>query len=87
MYQIKVQMLRVSTATFRILFVACLVRTAMEPSFVASKCNQYVGVLDRGVLNQLVNLYCVFPIQDGDAKRPKAYTGSGDRCPTSSLRD
>jgi len=46
-----------------------------------------VGILDRGVLNQLVNLFCVFPIPDGDAKRHKAYTGSGDRCPTSSLRD
>ena len=46
-----------------------------------------VGVLDQGILNQLVNLYCVFPILDGDAKRHKAYTGSGNRCPTSSLRD
>ena len=46
-----------------------------------------VGVSDQGVLNQLVNLYCVFPIPDGDAKRHKAYTGSGNRCPTSSLRD
>ena len=46
-----------------------------------------VGVSDRGVLNQLVNLYCVPLIPDGDAKRHKVYTGSGDRCPTSSLRD
>ena len=46
-----------------------------------------VGVLDQGVLNQLVNLYDVFLILDGDAKKHKAYTGSGNRCPTSSLRD
>ena len=46
-----------------------------------------VGVLDRGVLNQLVNLYCVFPIPNGDAKRHKVYTGSGNGCPTSSSRD
>ena len=45
-----------------------------------------VGVLDRGVLNQLVNLFCVLPIPDGDAKRHKVYTGSGNGCPTSSLR-
>ena len=32
------------------------------------------------------NVLCV-PILDGDAKRHKVYTGSGDRCPTSSLRD
>ena len=49
-------------------------------------CTVVVGVLDRGILNQLVNLCCVFPIPDGDAKRHKAYTGSGNRCPTSSLR-
>ena len=30
-----------------------------------------VGVLDRRALNQLVNLYCVFLIPDGDAKRHK----------------
>ena len=46
-----------------------------------------VGVSDRGVLNQPVNLFYVFPIPDGDAKRHKVYTGSGNRCPTSSLRD
>ena len=46
-----------------------------------------IGVLDRGVLNQLVNLFCVLPIPDGDAKRQKVYTGSGNRHPTSSLRD
>jgi hypothetical protein len=39
------------------------------------------------VLNQLVNLYCVYPIPDGDANRHKVYTGSSNRCPTSSLRD
>ena len=46
-----------------------------------------VGVLDRGVLNQLVKVYCMFLIPDGDAKRHKVYTGSGNRCPTSSLRE
>ena len=46
-----------------------------------------VGVSNRRVLNQLVNLYCVFPIPDGDAKRHKVYTGSGNQCPTSSLKD
>ena len=46
-----------------------------------------VGVLDRGILNQLVNLCCVFPIPDGDAKRHKAYIGSDNWCHTSSLRD
>jgi len=46
-----------------------------------------VGVSDRGVLNRLVNLFCVLPIPDGDAKRHKVYTGSGNRRPTSSLRD
>ena len=46
-----------------------------------------VGVLDRRALNQLVNLYCVFLISDGDAKRHKVYTGSGNEHPTSSLRD
>ena len=46
-----------------------------------------VGVSDRGVLNQLVNLYYVPLIPDGDAKRHNVYTGSGDRCPTSSLGD
>ena len=45
-----------------------------------------VGVSDRGVLNQLVNLFCVLPIPDGDAKRHKVYTSSGNRGPTSSLR-
>ena len=37
-----------------------------------------VGVSDRGVLNQPVNLFCVLPISDGDAKRHKVYTGSGN---------
>ena len=37
-----------------------------------------VGVSDRGVLNRLVNLFCVLPIPDGDAKRHKVYTGSGN---------
>ena len=45
------------------------------------------SVSDRGVLNQPVNLFCVLPIPDGDAKRHKVYTGSGNRGPTSSLRD
>ena len=40
-----------------------------------------------GVLNQLVNLNCVPLIPDGDAKRHKVYTGSGNSCPTSSLGD
>ena len=34
-----------------------------------------------------MNLYCVLPISDGDAKRHKVYTGSGNGCPTSSLRE
>ena len=46
-----------------------------------------VGVSDRGVLNQLVNLNCVPLILDGDAKRHKVYTGSGNWYPTSSLGD
>ena len=46
-----------------------------------------VGVSDRGVLNQLVKVNCVPLIPDGDAKRYKVYTGSGNWCPTSSLRD
>ena len=46
-----------------------------------------VGVLDRRALNQLVKIYCVPLIPDGDAKRHKVYTGSGNGCPTSSLRD
>jgi len=40
-----------------------------------------------GVLNRLVKVYCVFLILDGDAKRHKVYTGLGNRCPTSSLRE
>ena len=32
-------------------------------------------------------MYCVSLIPDGDAKRLKVYTGSGNRCPTSSLRE
>ena len=50
-------------------------------------CNLFVDVLDRRALNQLVNLYYVFLISDGNAKRHKVYTGSGNGCPTSSLRD
>ena len=47
-----------------------------------------VGVLDPGgALNQLVKVYCVPLIPDGDAKRHKVYTGSGNRCHTSSLRE
>ena len=46
-----------------------------------------VGVMDRLGLNQLVNLYCVFSILDGDAKKHKVYTGSGNGYPTSSSRD
>ena len=49
--------------------------------------NSCVGVSDRGVLNQSVNVNCVPLIPDGDAKRHKVYTGSGNRCPTSSLGD
>ena len=45
-----------------------------------------VGVSEPGVLNRLVNLCCVLLIPDGDAKRHKVYTGSGNGCPTSSLR-
>ena len=33
-----------------------------------------------------MNLCCMLPIPDGDTKRHKVYTGSGDGCPTSSLR-
>ena len=33
-----------------------------------------------------MNLFCVLPIPDGDAKRHKVYTGSDNGCPTSSLR-
>ena len=46
----------------------------------------FVGVSEPGVLNRLVNLCCVLPIPDGDAKGYKVYTGSGNGCPTSSLR-
>ena len=46
-----------------------------------------VDISDWGVLNQPVNLNCVPLIPAGDAKRHKVYTGSGNRCPTSSLRD
>ena len=46
-----------------------------------------VGVLDQEVLNQLVNLSYVFLIPDGDTKRHKDYTGSGNSSPTSSLGD
>ena len=41
----------------------------------------------RWVLNQLVKVYCVPLISDGDAKRHKVYTGLGNRCPMSSLRE
>ena len=34
-----------------------------------------------------MKIYCVPLIPDGDAKRHKVYTGSGNRCPMSSLRD
>ena len=48
----------------------------------------YVSVFwTGGVLNQLVKVYYVFLIPDGDAKRHKVYTGSDNRCPTSSLRE
>ena len=40
-----------------------------------------VGVSDQRALNQLINLYCVFPIPDGDAKRHKVYTGFGQWVP------
>ena len=46
-----------------------------------------VGVLDRRALNQLVKVYRMPLILDGDAKRHKVYTGLGNRCPTSSLRE
>ena len=46
-----------------------------------------VGVLDRRVLNQRVKMYCVSLIPDGDAKKHKVYTSSGNRCPMSSLRE
>ena len=45
-----------------------------------------VRVSDRGVLNQPVNVNCVPLILDGDAKRYKVYTGSGNGCPTSCPR-
>ena len=51
------------------------------------KDSRIVGVSDQGVLNQPVNLNCVPLIPDGDAKRHKVYTGLGNWCPTSSLRD
>ena len=43
--------------------------------------------LDRRALNQLVKVYYVSLIPEGDAKRHRVYTGSGNRCPTSSLRE
>ena len=46
-----------------------------------------VGVSVQGVLNQPVNVNCVPLIPDGDAKRHKVYTGSGNQRPTSSLGD
>ena len=39
----------------------------------------------RWILNRLVKVYCVPLIPDGDAKRHKVYTSSGNRYPTSSL--
>ena len=45
----------------------------------------HVGVSDRGILNRLVNLFCVLPIPDGDAKRHKVYTGSGNRGPVQAI--
>ena len=39
------------------------------------------------ILNRLVKVYYVPLILDGDAKRHKVYTSSGNRCPTSSLRE
>ena len=56
-------------------------------AFKKLKAYLTVGVLDRRTINQLVNLYCVFLIPDGNAKRHKVYTSSGNGCPTSSLRD
>ena len=50
-------------------------------------CLLIVSVSDWGVLNQPVNVNCVPLILNGDVKRHKVYTGSGNRCPTSSLRD
>ena len=78
---------------FHFLEITLLLRLAWESFLI---CNNTwsellllysVGVSDRGVLNQLVNLFCVLPIPDGDAKRHKVYTGSGNQGPTSSLRD
>ena len=46
-----------------------------------------VGVSDRPALNQLVNLYYVFPVPNDDVKRHKVYTGLGNEHPTFSLRD
>ena len=52
-----------------------------------NKKKNNVGVSDQGVLNQLVNVNCMPLISDGDAKRHKVYTSSGNWCLTSSLRD
>ena len=65
---------------------AYIERLANELIMTANKIHT-VGVSDRGVLSRLVNLFCVLPIPDGDAKRHKIYTGSGNRRPMSSLRD
>ena len=46
-----------------------------------------VGCFGPRVLNQPVNMNCMSLILDGDIKRHKVYTGSGNRCPTSSLGD
>ena len=58
-----------------------------DSEFKIYEFSQVVGVLDRRALNQLVKVYCVPLIPDGDAKRHKVYTGSANRCPTSSLRE
>ena len=63
-----------------------LVTIVGELFLVIRLFSMLVGVLDRGVLNQRVKMYCVSLIPDGDAKRHKVYTGSGNRCPTSSER-
>ena len=46
-----------------------------------------VGVLEPGVPQPTSEFVLRALIPDGDAKRHKVYTGSGNRGPTSSLRD
>ena len=46
-----------------------------------------VGVLEPGVPQPTSEFVLRAPIPDGDAKRHKVYTGLGNRCPTSSLRE